>query len=304
MAVSLAIVLLTTVGWLLAVQTHRSIMLQSFRERSIAYVQAFASSAGPWLDPIQLPMLQSAARFMLVGSARYVQIAVDGQLIVDERTDGFADSGPPVSPSSVMPGIPENLANPASWLDILVPLPHVESESAGYVRMGIDTASGTLQLRVIALRAGALALGVDGLLLGLLWWLLGVRGTAFNARAAIRPTEALSSETNTCVGDLRIDAIGKLVFFKNQPVRLTPKQYALVAYLASQPDRVFTDREIVGNVWEASSYADSKDVKQYVYLVRRRMAAIHPMGKRLIETVPGFGYKLVSEPVDEELTDV
>jgi len=106
------------------------------------------------------------------------------------------------------------------------------------------------------------------------------------------------------VGDLRIDTIGKLVFFKNQSVQLTPKQYALIEFLAREPDRVFTDREIVDNVWEASSYADSKDVKQYVYLVRRRLSTVHPTGKRLIETVSGFGYKLVSEPVDEELTDV
>ena len=303
MAVSLALVLLTTMTWLLAVHTYRSIMLQSFRERSVAYVQAFASSAIPWLDPIQPAMLQSAARFMLVGSAQYVQIASGGQLIVDERTEGALDLGSLTIQLNVSPGIQEDLTNHSSVLDIFVPLTNVESSDTGYVRIGIDTAGVILQLRMIALWAGALAFGVDTLLLGLLWWLMGFRMAVSNTNAAIG-SKGGASEKVVSVGDLRIDTIGKLVFFKNQSVQLTPKQYALIEFLAREPDRVFTDREIVDNVWEASSYADSKDVKQYVYLVRRRLSTVHPTGKRLIETVSGFGYKLVSEPVDEELTDV
>ncbi len=303
MTASLAIVLLTTMSWFLAVQTYRSIMLQSFRERSVAYVQAFASSAIPWLDPVQPAMLQSAARFMLVGSARFVQIAIDGQLIVDERTEGILDLETLAIQPNVSPGIQEDLTNHSSVLDIFVPLPTAESSDTGYVRIGIDVASVALELRTIALWATAFALGIDALLLGLLWWLMGFRVAVSNANAAIGSMGA-SSEKHMSVGDLRIDTIGKLVFFKNQSVQLTPKQYALIEFLAREPDRVFTDREIVENVWEASSYADSKDVKQYVYLVRRRLTVVHPAGKRLIETVPGFGYKLVAEPVDEELTDV
>ncbi len=303
MTASLAIVLLTTMSWFLAVQTYRSIMLQSFRERSVAYVQAFASSAIPWLDPIQPAMLQSAARFMLVGSARFVQIAIDGQLIVDERTEEIMDLGSLAIQSNVSPGIQDDPTNYSSILDIFVPLPNAESSDTGYVRIGIDTASVALQLRTISLWAAAFAFGIDTLLLGLLWWLMGFRVAVSNTHAAMG-SMGTSSEKHLSVGDLRIDTIGKLVVFKNQSVQLTPKQYALIEFFAREPNRVFTDREIVENVWEASSYADSKDVKQYVYLVRRRLAAVHPSGKRLIKTVPGFGYKLVSESVDEELTNV
>jgi len=184
-AVSLALVLLTTMTWLLAVHTYRSIMLQSFRERSVAYVQAFASSAIPWLDPIQPAMLQSAARFMLVGSAQYVQIASGGQLIVDERTEGALDLGSLTIQLNVSPGIQEDLTNHSSVLDIFVPLTNVESSDTGYVRIGIDTAGVILQLRMIALWAGALAFGVDTLLLGLLWWLMGFRMAVSNTNAAI-----------------------------------------------------------------------------------------------------------------------
>ena len=137
--------------------------------------------------------------------------------------------------------------------------------------------------------------------MALIWWLLGFRLAVSKPHDTKDVPE--TSPRERMIGDLRIDEIGRQIFFKEARLSCTPKQYALLAFLAQEPDRVFTDREIVESVWEESSYADSKDVKQYVYLVRRNLAAIHPTGKLLIETVPGFGYKLVSQIVDEELTD-
>ncbi|MFC2079200.1 winged helix-turn-helix domain-containing protein [Candidatus Bipolaricaulota bacterium] len=303
MTASLAIVVLTTMSWLLVMHSYRLLMQQSFRERSLAYVQAFASSSMPWLDPVQPVMLQSAARLMLVGSARYVQIAIDGNLVVDERSESVSDSLLPSIQAGVLTGIQETSAMGASSLDIVVPAFSGEPLSRAYVRIGIDGVSVVLRSRLTALWAAALAVGVDIVLVGLLWWLVGFRVALLSkASSSLDPLET-DSGGQTVVGELRIDATGRRMFFKDQQVKLTPKQYALIEFLAREPDRVFTDLEIVSTVWEASTYADSKDVKQYVYLVRRRLAAIHPSGKQLIETVPGFGYKLVSECNDEELTD-
>jgi len=84
------------------------------------------------------------------------------------------------------------------------------------------------------------------------------------------------------------------------PVPLPPKQYALLRLLASEPERVFTEEEILAAVWPDSPYADSKDIKQCVYLLRRRLGK---EGGRIVVNVPGFGYKLaVSEDIDADLT--
>jgi len=299
---SLAIVLLTTMSWLLVMQTYRSLMQQSFRERSLTYVQAFASSTLPWLNPVRPTMLQSAARFMLVGSGQYVQIAIDGQLVVDERMERSLGTDLRLIPSDVIPGIQQVSALDASSLDIIVPLFSGEPLDHGYVRIGIDATSVVMRSRTTALWAATLAVGIDIVLVGLLWWLVGFRISVSKASASLS-SSATAPMNQTKVGELRIDPAGRRMYFKDQPIRLTPKQYALIEFLAQEPDRVFSDREIVENVWESSSYANSKDVKQYVYLVRRRLAAVHPSGKRLIETVPGFGYKLISGFVDKELTD-
>jgi len=82
-----------------------------------------------------------------------------------------------------------------------------------------------------------------------------------------------------------------------EPVRLSPKQFTLLRLLASSPGKVFSDREILREVWPDSRYANSKDVKQYVYLVRQRLGKVRPGAEGMIVTVPGFGYKLI--PPDE-----
>ena len=95
------------------------------------------------------------------------------------------------------------------------------------------------------------------------------------------------------MGALEIFEDQKHVRLFGEPVRLSPKQFAFLRLLASAPGRVFSDREILREVWPDSQYANSKDVKQYVYLVRQRLGKVRPGAEGMIVTVPGFGYKLV-----------
>lgn len=293
--------LLTAVSLTLAVRTVHSLLDASFRERSLAYVESFAASASPWFDPLQPAMLQSAARFMLVGSVQYVQIVWNGELLLDERTESSMTLDlEHVSPDVVF-GIQNTRFEGASILDVLVPVTDEADLPDAYVRIGVDASNVAGELRIIAVWAGAIGVGIDLVLLALLSWLSGVWPWAGRFRPAIQQTdETMSVRT---VGDLDIDPKTRRVTYKGRPVRLTPKQYALLAFLAQEPDRVFSDREIVEGVWPSSGYADAKDVKQYVYLVRQRLESAHPGGRQLIETVPGFGYRMVSRVIDEEMTD-
>jgi DNA-binding response OmpR family regulator len=104
-------------------------------------------------------------------------------------------------------------------------------------------------------------------------------------------------------GGLQIDEVTKRVALFGKHVSVTPKQYALLCLLASNPGRVFSDGEILDAVWPTSSYADSKDVKQQVYLLRRRLATTWADAAKMLVNVPGFGYKLVPPVIDEDLTE-
>jgi len=94
-------------------------------------------------------------------------------------------------------------------------------------------------------------------------------------------------------GELEINDARKSVKLRGKIVKLSPKEYELLKLLASEPGRVFSDREIIKNIWPEGSLASSSDVKRYIYLLRRKIEQ-NPKKPRLIQTVPGFGYKLAS----------
>jgi DNA-binding winged helix-turn-helix (wHTH) protein len=295
--VAMTVVLVTALALILAVRGYNTLLEETFYDRSLAYVQAFAASAEAWVEPLNVEMLRSAARFMLVGSALFVRIEIAGDLVVDEREETDAlDSLADPSPSSG--GETLRLPSGRTYLDVSVPLSG-SSETVGSVRIGIDTTGIVVRGRSTALAATGVAVGVDALVLVLLFWShLGRArrevGDEYASQEAV-PAPIL-------VGDLRIDRATKRVRLKGEDVDLTPKQFALLEFLAQRSDRVVSEEEIVDGVWVGSHYADSKDVKQYVYLVRKRLAKADPGGRDLITTVPGFGYRLTSDPVDEELT--
>jgi DNA-binding winged helix-turn-helix (wHTH) protein len=296
--IAAAVVAATAIGATWGILSYRSVLDEAFADRSLAYVQAFAASTTPWLSPPNPEMLEAASRFMLVGSALYVQIVLNGEAAVEERTTPFLNAELPVlpTPESAIIERRRSRGTPVH-LDVIVPLPSLP-EGPAYVRIGIDEATARARKRSATLAGAGIGLSVDLVLLGLLWWLL--------PKEQSEPTTPGTTKERTMprvVGDLAIDPLKRRVTLAGTPVKLTPKQFALLEFLASEPDRVYSDREIVAAVWADSPYADSKDVKQYVYLLRRRLAEVDDGGARLIVTVPGFGYKLISASIDEALTD-
>jgi len=93
------------------------------------------------------------------------------------------------------------------------------------------------------------------------------------------------------IGPLEIDDQRKEVRLRGERVDLSPKEYELLKLLASEPGRVFSDREILERVWPEGSLASSTDVKRYIHLLRRKVEE-DPKHPKLILTVKGFGYKL------------
>ncbi len=298
--VAVTVVLVTALALILAVRGYDTLLEETFHDRSVAYVQAFAASAEAWIEPLNIEMLRSAARFVLVGSALFVQIEIAGDLVIDEREEeaDSLDVPPTPSPSSSV-GKTLRLPSGRTYLDVSVPL-SASAETVGSVRIGIDTTSIVVRGRSTALAATGIAVGVDTLVLVLLFW--SHRGRTRRGEDG----ESVSQQgvpAPIVIGDLRVDRATKRATLKGEDVDLTPKQFALLEFLAQRSNRVVSEREIVEGVWAGSHYADSKDVKQYVYLVRKRLAKADPGGRDLIVTVPGFGYRLTSDPVDGELTD-
>lgn len=303
-----AVLLLTGLVVAFFARSYEGVLQEAFRERSVAYAAAFADAAGSWLAREESETARQAARFLLMGSAFYVQAVVRGEVLLDERVER-ADSLalPPLSvlPSARTVGI-ARLDRGPRYFDVLIPIVLGSGEAGGsqggYVRVGIDASSIAARSRGMTLLASGAAALVDLLLIGA-FLLLFRRSRLVRAERGSLPAEASTPEEAILeLGGLRIDESRKEVTLLGQKLSLTPKQYALLHLLARSPGRVFSDREIVAAIWPDSAYANSKDVKQQVYLLRRRLAAAHPEGAGFVANVPGFGYRLAHSDVDEGLT--
>ncbi|MGR9046413.1 MAG: winged helix-turn-helix domain-containing protein [Gammaproteobacteria bacterium] len=88
-----------------------------------------------------------------------------------------------------------------------------------------------------------------------------------------------------------IDKASRLVFIENKPVHLTPKEYSLFCLLASEPGRVYSNKEIIEQIWNSDNQATAKDVQQYVYHLRKKLEK-DPSQPCFLHNVPGYGYKL------------
>jgi two-component system OmpR family response regulator len=92
------------------------------------------------------------------------------------------------------------------------------------------------------------------------------------------------------VGDLRIDTQKQRVFRGDNEVVLTPREYALLEYLAVRAGEAVSRTDVWEHVYEFTSEADSNVVDVYVGYLRRKLE--RPDRPALIQTVRGRGYSL------------
>ena len=96
-----------------------------------------------------------------------------------------------------------------------------------------------------------------------------------------------------CVADLEIDLLHQLVKRAGRRIELTPKEYALLEYLAANAQRVVSRTMIMEHVWDQSFEGLTNIVDVYVRHLRAKIDDPFPL--KLIRTVRGIGYRLAEE---------
>jgi two-component system, OmpR family, response regulator RegX3 len=89
-------------------------------------------------------------------------------------------------------------------------------------------------------------------------------------------------------GPLEIDRRAHRVTLAGAEIRLTPKEFDLLAFLAEIPDAVRTRTEILESVWDVNWYGPTKTVDAHVATLRQKLG-----DGRWIEAVRGVGFRLV-----------
>jgi two-component system, OmpR family, alkaline phosphatase synthesis response regulator PhoP len=94
----------------------------------------------------------------------------------------------------------------------------------------------------------------------------------------------------TRVGELLIDAVRRQVLCGDSEVRLSPREFELLRYLASQPGRVYSRQEIEQSVWGGDLPPSSNVVDVHVANIRGKLREAGGYG--VIRTVRGVGYAI------------
>lgn len=122
----------------------------------------------------------------------------------------------------------------------------------------------------------------------------GLRELVARIRAVARRTATTGtapSPTELVVGPLRVDQRARLVEFGGRPVELTPKEYDLLVFLASDAGAVRGRDQIVHDVWDEHWWGSTKTLDVHIASLRKKLVP------ELIETVRSVGYRLVELPM-------
>ncbi|KUL24374.1 response regulator transcription factor [Actinoplanes awajinensis] len=94
-------------------------------------------------------------------------------------------------------------------------------------------------------------------------------------------------------GDLSLNPAERRVLRGDQPIAVTPREFALLEFLMRHRGQAMTKTAIIENVWDAHFDGDPNIVEVYVGYLRKKID--HPFGRTAIETVRGSGYRLAEE---------
>jgi two-component system KDP operon response regulator KdpE len=96
------------------------------------------------------------------------------------------------------------------------------------------------------------------------------------------------------VGELTIDYDTRRALRGDDEIRLTPKEFELLAFLAKNPNRVLTHRAILKAVWGPNAVDQPEHLWVLVGQLRKKIE-LDPAKPKYLVTEPWVGYRLVAE---------
>ena len=111
--------------------------------------------------------------------------------------------------------------------------------------------------------------------------------------ASMAPLVAAAEEP-VRLGALVVDRAARTAFVNEDELRLARKEFALLAVLAAQPNRVFTKAELMRAVWGYPEASVTRTLDSHVSRLRRKLHAADLAG--VIVNKYGVGYRFWDSP--------
>lgn len=113
-------------------------------------------------------------------------------------------------------------------------------------------------------------------------------------KVALRRVNALQKSEAMDFGPIHIDLAGNQISKSGEVLRLSPKEYELLVFLAQNPQRALSRQQILDKVWGFDFYGDGRTVDTHIKQLREILGPL----KHWIVTVWGVGYRF--EPEEEK----
>jgi len=117
------------------------------------------------------------------------------------------------------------------------------------------------------------------------------RELAARVRSVLRRTAPRKPAEALEFGELAINGVTREITLAGEVIPTTPKEFELIAFLASSPRQVFSRAQLLEQVWDSSAdYQDPSTVTVHIRRLRQKIEddAENP---RWLHTVWGVGYR-------------
>ena len=119
-------------------------------------------------------------------------------------------------------------------------------------------------------------------------------------RAALRHAAKDAQQvTRIEIDGLAVDLLKRLVTRDGAPIKLTPKEYELLAILVRNAGRVVTHPQILNAVWGPAHKDDTQYLRVFVGQLRAKIER-DPANPTIISTESGVGYRLIESVFPEK----
>lgn len=122
----------------------------------------------------------------------------------------------------------------------------------------------------------------------------GIGELLARVRACLRKRQGNAAASERLeAGGIVVDLAAHKATRDGETLRLTPKEFELLALLMANADRVMTHRQILEKIWGKAHTEDVAYLRVFVGQLRQKIEAIPAEPKRVV-TEPGIGYRFIA----------
>ena len=111
-------------------------------------------------------------------------------------------------------------------------------------------------------------------------------------RTALRHARDVAEPECMKMHGLSIDVARRLVLRRDAPIKLTPKEFDLLVFLARHAGRPLSHKDILRAVWGPAHENDSQYLRVFIGQLRAKIED-DPAQPKLLLTDPGVGYRFI-----------